>query len=98
MHAADALHGDLGMVEKEDIVLCLSKSGETEEFKVLVPILKLAGNTLIAMVANKILIWPAVQILFYRRLYLMKHALTTWYLLPVQQPKWSWEMPLLFVC
>ncbi|MFY9115632.1 MAG: KpsF/GutQ family sugar-phosphate isomerase [Bacteroidales bacterium] len=53
MHAADALHGDLGMVEKEDIVLCLSKSGETEEFKVLVPILKLAGNTLIAMVANK---------------------------------------------
>ncbi|HHV41025.1 MAG: KpsF/GutQ family sugar-phosphate isomerase [Bacteroidales bacterium] len=53
MHAADALHGDVGMVGPEDIVLCLSKSGETEEFKVLAPLIKQAGNLLIAMVANK---------------------------------------------
>ena len=36
MHAADAIHGDLGMVEKDDIILCISKSGNTEEIKLLV--------------------------------------------------------------
>ena len=52
MHAADAIHGDLGMIRKEDIVICLSKSGETPEIKVLVPLLKLHGSSLIAIVGN----------------------------------------------
>ncbi len=53
MHAADAIHGDLGTVQKTDIVICLSKSGETPEIKVLVPLLKERGSALIAMVGNK---------------------------------------------
>lgn len=52
MHAADALHGDLGMVKNEDIVLCISKSGETPEIKNLVPMLKKGKNLLIGMVGN----------------------------------------------
>ncbi|MBE0641157.1 MAG: KpsF/GutQ family sugar-phosphate isomerase, partial [Bacteroidales bacterium] len=52
MHAADAIHGDLGIVQADDIVLCLSKSGNTPEVKVLVPLLKSLGNTLAAMVGN----------------------------------------------
>ena len=53
MHAADAIHGDLGMVQGEDIVICLSKSGETPEIKVLVPLVKTLGSKLIALVSNK---------------------------------------------
>jgi arabinose-5-phosphate isomerase len=53
MHAADAIHGDLGTIQKEDIVICLSKSGETPEIKVLVPLLKLHGSSLIAIVGNQ---------------------------------------------
>lgn len=53
MHAADAIHGDLGMVQPDDVVLCLSKSGDTPEIKVLVPLLKSFGNVLVAMVSNK---------------------------------------------
>ncbi|WP_337042768.1 KpsF/GutQ family sugar-phosphate isomerase [Emticicia sp. 17c] len=53
MHAADAIHGDLGMIQKEDIVLCISKSGDTPEIKVLVPLLKMHGNVMIAMVSNE---------------------------------------------
>jgi arabinose-5-phosphate isomerase len=53
MHAADAIHGDLGMVQPQDVVLCLSKSGDTPEIKVLVPLLKNFGNYLVAMVSNK---------------------------------------------
>ena len=52
MHAADAIHGDLGMVREGDIVVILSKSGETPEIKVLVPLIKLRGNTIVAMVGN----------------------------------------------
>lgn len=52
MHAADAIHGDLGMVQKGDAVLCLSKSGETPEIKVLLPLVKSMGAPLIGMVAN----------------------------------------------
>jgi arabinose-5-phosphate isomerase len=52
MHAADAIHGDLGMVQKEDVVLIISKSGESPEIKVLVPLIKNFGNTLIGMVGN----------------------------------------------
>lgn len=53
MHAADAIHGDLGMIRPADIVMCLSKSGETPEIKVLVPLLKNLGNILIGMVSNR---------------------------------------------
>ncbi|MGF6845408.1 arabinose-5-phosphate isomerase [Chitinophaga sp. W3I9] len=52
MHAADAIHGDLGMIREEDVVMCISKSGTSAEIKVLVPLVKNFGNTLIAMVGN----------------------------------------------
>jgi arabinose-5-phosphate isomerase len=52
MHAADAIHGDLGMVQKDDIVICISNSGNTPEIKVLIPMLKTLGACLIAMVGN----------------------------------------------
>ncbi|HNY07450.1 MAG TPA: KpsF/GutQ family sugar-phosphate isomerase [Bacteroidales bacterium] len=52
MHAADAVHGDLGTIQEEDIIICLSKSGNTPEIKVLAPLLKLFGNKLIAIVGN----------------------------------------------
>lgn len=52
MHAADAIHGDLGMVQREDIVMCISKSGNTPEIKVLVPLLKRRGSKLVALVSN----------------------------------------------
>jgi arabinose-5-phosphate isomerase len=52
MHAADAIHGDLGMIQKEDIVMLISKSGESAEIKVLVPLIKNFGNILIGMGGN----------------------------------------------
>ncbi len=52
MHAADAIHGDLGMVQQNDVVVIISKSGESPEIKVLVPLIKNFGNVLIAMVGN----------------------------------------------
>lgn len=53
LHAAEAIHGDLGMVQPGDAVVCISKSGNSPEIKVLVPLLKRFGNILIAMTANK---------------------------------------------
>lgn len=53
MHAADAIHGDLGIVQKNDTVICISKSGNTPEIKVLVPLVKNMGNTLVGLTANK---------------------------------------------
>lgn len=52
MHAADAIHGDLGMIQKDDPVICISKSGDTPEVKVLVPLVKKMGNSLIALTGN----------------------------------------------
>jgi arabinose-5-phosphate isomerase len=52
MHASDAVHGDLGMIQQNDIVMCLSKSGNTPEIKVLMPLLKQSGNLLIGMVGQ----------------------------------------------
>lgn len=52
LHAADAIHGDLGMIQQEDVVMIISKSGESAEIKVLVPLIRNFGNTLIAMVGN----------------------------------------------
>ncbi len=53
MHAADAIHGDLGIIQKDDVVICLSKSGNTPEIKVLVPLIKNFGNKVIAIVSNQ---------------------------------------------
>lgn len=53
MHAADAIHGDLGMIQQDDIIICISKSGDTPEIKVLVPLLKKSGNILVGMAGNK---------------------------------------------
>src|SRR5690348_4357016 len=52
LHAADAIHGDLGMVQQEDVVIVISKSGESAEIKVLVPLIKNFGNSLIAITGN----------------------------------------------
>lgn len=52
MHAADAIHGDLGIVQSDDVIFCLSNSGSTPEIKVLVPILKALGNALVAFSGN----------------------------------------------
>ena len=52
MHAADAIHGDLGMIQPDDFVICISKSGNTPEIKVLVPLLKRKGSKLAAMVSS----------------------------------------------
>ncbi|PHR74574.1 MAG: D-arabinose 5-phosphate isomerase [Lutibacter sp.] len=52
MHAADAIHGDLGSILKDDIVICISKSGNTPEIKVLVPLIKNYGNKIIALTGN----------------------------------------------
>lgn len=52
MHAADAIHGDLGTILKDDVVICISKSGNTPEIKVLVPLIKNFGNTLIAITGS----------------------------------------------
>jgi len=53
MHAADAIHGDLGTIQENDSVICISKSGNTPEIKVLVPLIKALGNKLIAITSNK---------------------------------------------
>jgi arabinose-5-phosphate isomerase len=52
MHAADAIHGDLGIVQQDDVVIIISKSGESPEIKLLTPLIKNFGNTLIGMVGN----------------------------------------------
>jgi len=53
MHAADAIHGDLGIIQEDDTIICISKSGNTPEIKVLVPLIKNLGNKLIAITGDK---------------------------------------------
>ncbi|MDD3003628.1 KpsF/GutQ family sugar-phosphate isomerase [Flavobacterium sp.] len=53
LHASEAIHGDLGMIQPDDVVICISKSGNSPEIKVLVPIIQRFGNTLIAMTGNR---------------------------------------------
>ncbi|NOR86385.1 MAG: KpsF/GutQ family sugar-phosphate isomerase [Bacteroidales bacterium] len=53
MHAADAIHGDLGIILQDDVVLAISKSGDTPEIKVLLPLIKFRGNHIIAITGNK---------------------------------------------
>ena len=52
LHAADAIHGDLGIVQQDDMVIIISKSGESSEIKILVPLIKNFGNCLIAVTGN----------------------------------------------
>ena len=52
MHAADAIHGDLGIIQNDDVIICISKSGNTPEIKALVPLIKNTSNPLIAIVGN----------------------------------------------
>ena len=52
MHAADAIHGDLGNIQQDDVVICISKSGTTPEVKVLIPLIKNFGNKIIAITGN----------------------------------------------
>lgn len=52
LHASEAIHGDLGMIQENDVVICISKSGNSPEIKVLVPLLKRFGNKLIAITGN----------------------------------------------
>jgi len=52
MHAADAIHGDLGIIQKDDVIICISKSGNTPEIKVLIPLIKYRENKLIGMVSK----------------------------------------------
>ena len=54
MHAADAIHGDLGMIQPNDVILCISKSGNTPEIKALIPLLKNTQNTLIGIKSTHI--------------------------------------------
>lgn len=53
MHAADAIHGDLGLILEDDVVICISKSGNTPEIKVLVPLIKNGPNKMVAITGNK---------------------------------------------
>jgi arabinose-5-phosphate isomerase len=52
LHASEAIHGDLGMVQSGDVIICISKSGNSPEIKALAPIIKTFGNTLIALTGN----------------------------------------------
>lgn len=52
MHAADAIHGDLGIIQKEDIIICISKSGDTPEITLLIPLIKMLGNKVIGITGN----------------------------------------------
>ena len=52
MHAADAIHGDLGIIQTDDVIICISKSGNTPEIKALIPLIKNTSNPLIAIVGN----------------------------------------------
>ncbi len=52
MHAADAIHGDLGNIQKDDVVICISKSGNTPEIEILVPLIKNYGNKIAAITGN----------------------------------------------
>ena len=73
MHAADAIHGDLGMIQANDVVLCISKSGNTPEIKVLVPLLKRTGAKLIAL-ASQTSSYLCVQADFVLKAYVEREA------------------------
>jgi arabinose-5-phosphate isomerase len=96
MHAADAIHGDLGMIQPSDIVLVISKSGSTPEIKVLLPLIKRLGNKMIALVSDTSS-YLATQSDFVLSAHVEKLARLI--LLPLLPPPllWQWAMPWRFV-
>ncbi len=88
LHAADAIHGDLGMIQQDDIVLIISKSGESPEIKVLVPLIRNFGNTLIAMVGNMEAYLAKQADIILNTTVSRKPVPITWRLLPVLRPSW----------
>jgi arabinose-5-phosphate isomerase len=73
MHAADAIHGDLGIIQRDDVIICISKSGNTPEIKVLAPLLKSGKNKLIA-IAGDVKSYLAMQADFVLNTYVAKEA------------------------
>ena len=65
LHAADAMHGDLGLVKPDDLVIIISNSGSSSEIKDLVPHLKKEGNVVISITEKRKAIWPKSLIMFY---------------------------------
>ena len=96
MHAADAIHGDLGIIQPNDVVLCISKSGNTPEIKVLVPLINRMGNKLIAMVSNADS-YLAKHSDYIIRATVDKEACPN-NLAPALLHSWLWVMPLRCVC
>lgn len=97
LHAAEAIHGDLGLLAKEDVVLCISNSGNSPEIASLAPFLKNYSSCLIGMTGNlnsklaessDIVISSAVE---------QEACLISWLLPVVQLYKWRWEMLLQYV-
>ena len=84
MHAADAVHGDIGMVQTNDVIIAISKSGNTPEIKVLAPLLRDSGNTLIAMVGQ--------TDSYLAKQAELKPARITWHRQPAPLRNWLWEM------
>lgn len=64
MHAADAIHGDLGMIQSNDVVIIISKSGESPEIKVLVPLIQNFKNPIIGIVGNLNSFWQSIQLIY----------------------------------
>jgi len=73
MHAADAIHGDLGIIQPDDVIICISKSGNTPEIKVLIPLIKNLGNKLIA-IAGEPQSMLAIQSDFFLNVYVDREA------------------------
>ena len=73
MHAADAIHGDLGIIQPEDIIICISKSGNTPEIKVLIPLIKNLGNKLIA-ITSEVKSTLAIQSDYFLNVYVDREA------------------------
>jgi arabinose-5-phosphate isomerase len=98
MHAADAIHGDLGMIREEDIIVCISKSGESPEIKILVPLVRNNGNLLVAIVGNLESYLATNADLVLDTTVTKEACRITWLPQQVQQHKWQWAMPWLFAC
>lgn len=88
MHAGDAIHGDLGIINEEDVLLLLSKSGETPEIKVLIPLLKARQNKLISIVGNTASYLAEQADVVIDATVPRKHAQTTWPQPPALPRSW----------
>ena len=94
MHASDAVHGDLGMIQKSDIVICISRSGNTPEIKVLTPLLKQSGTLLIGMVGQMESDLAKQADLILNTTVEKEACPTTWPLPPAPPHSWPWAMRL----